>query len=87
MQAKYPDFFVGVRKNGLVMGLEFDYPRGAELVMQELYKQGVWAIYSALDPRVLQFKAGLLMSLELSKEVMDILECSIDAVVKSLPKT
>jgi hypothetical protein len=27
------------------------------------------------------------MSLELSKEVMDILECSIDAVVKSLPKT
>ncbi len=87
LQAKYPDFFVGVRKNGLVMGLEFDYPRGAELVMQELYKQGVWAIYSALDPRVLQFKAGLLMSLELSKEVMDILECSIDAVVKSLPKT
>lgn len=87
LQTQYPDFFVGVRKNGLVMGLEFDYPRGAELVMQELYKQGVWAIYSALDPRVLQFKAGLLMSLELSKEVMDILECSIDAVVKSLPKT
>lgn len=84
VQAKYPTFFTGIRKNGLVMGLEFDYPRGAELVMQELYKQGVWAIYSALDPRVLQFKAGLLMTLELSKEVIDILDRSIAAVVARL---
>lgn len=84
VQAKYPDFFTGVRKNGLVMGLEFDHPRGAELVMKELYKNGIWAIYSALDPRVLQFKAGLLMTLELSQEVIDILDRSIASVVESI---
>ncbi len=55
-----PDFFVGIRQLGVVMGLEFNHPEGAKYVMRELYEQGVWAIYSMLDPRVLQFKPGLL---------------------------
>lgn len=86
VQERYPEFFTGVRKNGLVMGLEFDHPRGAELIMRELYKQGVWAIYSALDPRVLQFKAGLLMSQQLSEEVIELLDVSIANVIKKLSK-
>ena len=40
------------------MGLEFDHPQGAKLVMRRLYENGVWAIFSTLDPRVLQFKPG-----------------------------
>ncbi|WP_319558499.1 aspartate aminotransferase family protein [Thiomicrorhabdus sp.] len=87
VQSKFPEFFVGIRKNGLVMGLEFNHPRGAELIMQALYRQGVWAIYSALDPRVLQFKAGLLMSLELSREVMAILEKAIAEVIENIDLT
>lgn len=30
--------------------------------MRHLYHHGVWAIFSTLDPRVLQFKPGLLMT-------------------------
>ena len=58
IQADYPDWFVGIRQNGVVIGLEFDHPEGAKFVMRELYENGVWAIFSTLDPRVLQFKPG-----------------------------
>ena len=44
-----------------MIGLEFDHPEGAKFVMRELYENGVWAIFSTLDPRVLQFKPGLLL--------------------------
>ncbi|WP_234395173.1 hypothetical protein [Acetobacter papayae] len=50
--------------------------------MRELYKRGVWAIFSTLDPRVLQFKPGLLLT---SGQVGDILQRLEDAVVASAP--
>ena len=53
------------------MGLEFDHPQGAKLVMRQLYEHGVWAIFSTLDPRVLQFKPGILLGPELVDEVLD----------------
>ena len=58
IQELYPDWLVGIRQDGVVMGLEFDHPQGAKLVMRHLYEHGVWAIFSTLDPRVLQFKPG-----------------------------
>ncbi len=63
IRAQYPDFFTGIRQRGVIFGLEFaTHPEGAKPVMRELYKNGVWAIYSQLDPRVLQYKAGLLLT-------------------------
>ena len=62
IRAKYPDWFTGVRQDGLVMGLEFAHPEGAKFVMRRLYAHGVWAIFATLDPRVLQYKAGLLLT-------------------------
>ena len=53
IQELYPDWFVGIRQDGVVMGLEFDFPQGAKPVMKHLYENGVWAIFSTLDPRVL----------------------------------
>jgi acetylornithine/succinyldiaminopimelate/putrescine aminotransferase len=73
----YPDFFVGNRQCGVVMGLEFDYPEGAKPVMKHLYENGVWAIFSTLDPRVLQFKPGVLMTSDLCQEVLERVERSI----------
>src|ERR1043165_3275063 len=70
-QAAYPDWFVGIRQDGVVMGLEFDHPQGAKIVMKHLYEIGVWAIFSTLDPRVLQFKPGILLGPELVDEVLD----------------
>jgi len=61
------------------MGLEFDHPQGAKYVMKRLYENGVWAIFSTLDPRVLQFKPGLLMTPELCAELLDRVAVSISA--------
>jgi hypothetical protein len=58
----YSDFFVGIRPVRRGDGLEFDYPEGAKPVMKHLYENGVWAIFSTLDPAVLQFKPGVLMT-------------------------
>ena len=71
IQDLHPDWFVGLRQDGVVMGLEFDHPEGAKFVMRRLYEHGVWAIFSTLDPRVLQFKPGLLMDPDLVEEVLD----------------
>jgi acetylornithine/succinyldiaminopimelate/putrescine aminotransferase len=62
IQATYPDWFVGIRQNGVVLGLEFAHPQGAKAVMRALYEHGVWAIFSTLDPSVLQYKPGILLS-------------------------
>lgn len=71
VQADYPDWFIGIRQNGVVLGLEFAHPEGAKYVMRELYQLGVWAIFSTLDPRVLQYKPGILMTPALTEELLD----------------
>ena len=78
VRALYPDFFVGVRQNGVIMGLEFDHPEGAKFVMRRLYENGVWAIFSQLDPRVLQWKPGLLKTEAECREIVEILDQSIE---------
>ena len=77
IQAEYPDWFVGIRQNGVVMGLEFAHPQGAKFVMRHLYENGVWAIFSTLDPRVLQFKPGILLRPGLCEELLDRTEVAI----------
>jgi acetylornithine/succinyldiaminopimelate/putrescine aminotransferase len=77
IQSDHPDWFVGIRQNGVVIGLEFNHPEGAKFVMRELYENGVWAIFSTLDPRVLQLKPGLLLSRDLCEDVLDRLEVAV----------
>lgn len=71
IQAEHPDWFIGIRQNGVVLGLEFAHPEGAKFVMRELYQLGVWAIFSTLDPRVLQYKPGILLTPALTEELLD----------------
>lgn len=71
VQAQHPSWFTGIRQHGVVLGLEFNHPEGAKYVMRELYQLGVWAIFSTLDPRVLQFKPGILLSVDLCEELLD----------------
>ena len=59
------------------MGLEFAHPQGAKFVMKRLYENGVWAIFSTLDPRVLQYKPGILLKPELAEELLDRTEVGI----------
>ena len=71
MMRRHGDIFVGVRQKGVVLGLEFDHPEGAVCVSRALYEHGVWAIFSSLDKRVLQFKPGVLLSADLCQEILD----------------
>jgi acetylornithine/succinyldiaminopimelate/putrescine aminotransferase len=77
IQSDYPDWFVGIRQNGVVIGLEFNHPEGAKFVMRELYANGVWAIFSTLDPRVLQLKPGILLGRDLCEDVLDRMDVAI----------
>lgn len=77
IKVQHGDFFVGIRQLGTVMGLEFNHSEGAKHVMRALYENGVWAIYSMLDPRVLQFKPGLLINKEYCDELLTRVEHSI----------
>lgn len=70
IRCAYPEFFVGIRQNGLIMGLEFAGDGSAVKVMQKLYENGVWAIYSMLDNKVLQFKPGILCTKEYCDELL-----------------
>jgi acetylornithine/succinyldiaminopimelate/putrescine aminotransferase len=78
IRAENSDFFTGIRQSGVVMGLEFGArPDGAMPVMRHLYRHGIWAIFSALDPRVLQFKPGLLCDIELCDDILNRMEAGI----------
>jgi hypothetical protein len=45
--------------------------------MRRLYENGVWAIFSTLDPRVLQFKPGILVDPGLADEILDRTETAV----------
>jgi acetylornithine/succinyldiaminopimelate/putrescine aminotransferase len=79
IQALHRDWFIGIRQNGLVMGLEFNHPEGSRYVSKRLYEKGVWAIFSTLDPSVLQFKPGLLLDPPACEDILDRLAVSIAA--------
>lgn len=82
IQHQFSDWFVEIRQLGLVMGLVFGPPSGAKAVMRALFDNGVWAMYSMLDERVLQFKPGLLIDQPYCDDVLNRLETSIRQVSK-----
>jgi putrescine aminotransferase len=85
IRARYDGFFTGIRQRGVIFGLEFNtHPQGAKHVMRELYQNGVWAIFSQLDPRVLQFKPGLLLTSSECDEILTRTEAGIAAAATSI---
>jgi putrescine aminotransferase len=71
MMEKHGDIFTGVRQKGLILGLEYNQPEAAVAVSRALYENGVWAIFSSLDKRVLQWKPGILLTPELCAEILE----------------
>ncbi|HUR42869.1 MAG TPA: aspartate aminotransferase family protein [Aestuariivirga sp.] len=71
MMQRHGDIFTGVRQKGVILGLEFNHPEGAVFVSRALYEHGVWAIFSSLDKRVLQWKPGVLLTADLCQEILD----------------
>jgi hypothetical protein len=52
--------------------------------MKHLYANGVWAIFSTLDPSVLQFKPGILMTQALCEELLRRVEVAIGAAEREV---
>lgn len=77
IQSHHPHFFVGIRQRGVIMGLVTSHPDGATALMATLYRNGVWAMRANFDQRVLQFKAGLLMSEEMAQTACDRLDIAM----------
>jgi putrescine aminotransferase len=72
MRARHSDIFTGVRQKGVILGLEFgESGENAVAISRALYENGVWAIFSSLDKRVLQWKPGVLLTPELCTEIME----------------
>jgi acetylornithine/succinyldiaminopimelate/putrescine aminotransferase len=89
MMSRHSDIFVGVRQKGVVLGLEFDHPEGAVSVSRALYEHGVWAIFSSLDKRVLQFKPGVLLTADMCQEILDRFDAAMPRareLINQLPK-
>lgn len=84
LMKKFDGYFTGIRQRGVIFGLEFggDH-RGAKGVMKELYKNGVWAIFSQLDQKVLQFKPGLLLTAQECDEILERTEQGIAAAANA----
>jgi acetylornithine/succinyldiaminopimelate/putrescine aminotransferase len=78
MMERHGDIFTGVRQKGVILGLEFsNHPEGAVHVSRALYEHGVWAIFSSLDKRVLQWKPGVLLTEEVCTEIMERFEAAM----------
>ena len=72
MMSRHGDIFTGVRQKGVILGLEFaNHPEGAVFVSRALYEHGVWAIFSSLDKRVLQWKPGVLLDAGTCQDIME----------------
>ena len=71
MMQRHGDIFTGVRQRGVILGLEYVQAEGAVAVSRALYENGVWAIFSSLDKRVLQWKPGVLLSPEMCAEILE----------------
>jgi acetylornithine/succinyldiaminopimelate/putrescine aminotransferase len=76
---RHDGWLTGIRQDGLVMGLELAHPQGAMHLTRALYEHGVWAIFSSLDPSVLQFKPGLLVDAGLVDEIVSRLDAALPA--------
>lgn len=82
LQAKYSDYFTEIRQNGLIMGLGFAGDQGAVSVMRHLYDYGVWAIYSMLDPKILQFKPVILIDHSYCDELLERMDSAFYCAAK-----
>ena len=78
MQKANSDIFTGIRQKGVIFGLEFgETGEGAMAASRALYEHGVWAIFSSLDKRVLQWKPGVLLTEELCDEILQRFEAAV----------
>ena len=83
VRARHPAWLVEIRQSGLVIGLRFADPQGAMRMTKALYEAGLWAMFAAHDPSVLQWKPGLLVDAALRREMLERLEAGIERCLRA----
>ena len=78
IRRRHPEWLIEIRRAGLVMGLRFADPQGAMRMTRALYESGLWAMFAAHDPSVLQFKPGLLADAALRDEMLARFEAGVE---------
>jgi acetylornithine/succinyldiaminopimelate/putrescine aminotransferase len=76
IRARHP-FLTEIRQQGLVMALKFDAPDGGMQMTRALFQHGIWAMFAAFDPSVLQFKPGLLIDRAYCDEALSRVETAL----------
>jgi putrescine aminotransferase len=81
IQSRHP-YLRAVHRQGLVMGLQFDNPRGGVDMMKALYDRGLWAIFAGFNSSILQFKPGFLVDKAYCDEALGLVEDAIQVAEK-----
>jgi acetylornithine/succinyldiaminopimelate/putrescine aminotransferase len=81
IRRRHSDWFLEVRRCGVVMGLRFAGERGAMLMAKCLYEEGIWAMFAGFEPSVLQFKPGLLVDAAYCNQALQRFEAGIERCV------
>lgn len=84
VRARHPEWLVEIRQSGLVMGLRFAHPQGAMRMTRSLYESGLWAMFAAHDPSVLQWKPGLLVDAALRSAMLERFEAGVERCLRAL---
>jgi putrescine aminotransferase len=69
IQGRHP-YLRAIHRQGLVIGLQFDSPRGGVDMMKALYDRGLWAIFAGFNSSILQFKPGFLIDTNYCDEAL-----------------
>ena len=84
IQQRHP-YVRRIHRLGLVMGIEFDSPRGGVDMMKALYDIGLWAIFAGFNSSILQVKPGFLVDTEYCDAALERFEDAV-GVAEKLPK-
>jgi len=84
IQRRHP-YLRRIHRQGLVMGLEFDSPRGGVDMMKALYDRGFWAIFAGFNSSILQIKPGFLVDTAYCDEALNRFQDAI-RVAEKQPK-
>lgn len=84
LQDTYPDILVGLRQLGLMMGMEMTSAHFGPLFTKAAYDQGLFAVYAANNPAVVQFLPPLIIDTGLAQEILGRVDQALNAMERMI---
>ena len=80
LRQKYPDLLVGLRQQGLMMGIEMTNEMCGPIFTKAAYDAGLLSIYAANDKRVAQLLPPLILDRPLADEILNRVDTALNVV-------